>query len=56
MVVRKILDSEKVLHILATLAAQQVPDYLDGTVSASFDEDGNVEIVFTGTEKPNSLN
>ena len=55
MILRKKLSSEEVLEALAAMAAETIPEEMDGSLSLSYDDDGGVEIYFVEKGSEESL-
>lgn len=46
MILRKKLSSTEVLEIIGAVVAETLPPELEGTVEATYDEDGGIEVFF----------
>lgn len=50
------LSKEEILELVITVAAQSVPDDLEGDISADFDEEGGIDIYFIPDKESFELN
>lgn len=56
MLLHRTLTRQEVLETIAQLAAQNVPDGVEGDISADFNEYGEIEIYFIPTPDEENLN
>lgn len=54
MILHRTLTREEVLETILMLAAQNVPDGLDGDIGADYDEEGGIEVYFISSLDENA--
>jgi hypothetical protein len=56
MILHKKLSKEQILEIVIMMAAQALPEGVDGDITADFDEEGEIEVYFITKTDSENLN